>query len=66
MLARHAGRLPFARAVTHSVALEGVGDALETAQTGAAMKMLVAPNGAVVAIRLTRAARRVRRYAPLG
>ena len=47
MLARHAGRLPFARAVTHSVALEGVGDALETAQTGAAMKMLVAPNGAV-------------------
>ena len=47
MLARHAGRLPFARAITHSVALEGVGEALETAQTGAAMKMLVAPNGAV-------------------
>ena len=43
MLARHAGRLPFARAITHSVALEGVGEALETAQTGAAMKMLVAP-----------------------
>ena len=47
MLARHAGRLPFARAITHSVALEDVGEALETAQTGAAMKMLVAPNGAI-------------------
>jgi len=45
MLARHAGRLPFERAITHAVALDDVGAALETAQTGAAMKMLVAPNG---------------------
>src|SRR5689334_4354641 len=47
MLARHAGRLPFERAITHAVALDDVGAALETAQTGAAMKMLVAPNGPV-------------------
>jgi len=45
MLARHQERLPFARAITHRVPLEGVGEALEVAQTGAAMKMLVAPNG---------------------
>ena len=45
MLARHQGRLPFARAITHRVGLDGVGDALELAQTGAAMKVLVAPNG---------------------
>jgi threonine dehydrogenase-like Zn-dependent dehydrogenase len=45
MLDRHRDRLPFARAITHRVALEGVGDALELAQTGAAMKVLVAPNG---------------------
>jgi Zn-dependent alcohol dehydrogenase len=45
MLARHRDRLPFARAITHRVPLEGVGDALELAQTGAAMKVLVAPNG---------------------
>ena len=47
MLTRHQGRLPFARAITHRVSLDGVGDALELAQTGAAMKVLVAPNGAV-------------------
>ncbi|HYX85776.1 MAG TPA: zinc-binding dehydrogenase [Gaiellales bacterium] len=47
MLARHRWRLPLARAITHRVPLDGVGEALETAQTGAAMKMLVAPNGAV-------------------
>jgi threonine dehydrogenase-like Zn-dependent dehydrogenase len=45
MLARHQGRLPFARAITHRVGLDEVGDALELAQTGAAMKVLVAPNG---------------------
>ncbi len=45
MMTRHRDRLPFARAITHRVPLEGVGDALELAQTGAAMKVLVAPNG---------------------
>ncbi len=45
MLDRHRGRLPFARAITHRVTLDQVGDALELAQTGAAMKVLVAPNG---------------------
>jgi L-iditol 2-dehydrogenase len=47
MLTRHQDRLPFARAITHRVSLDGVGDALELAQTGAAMKVLVAPNGGV-------------------
>ena len=46
MMTRHRDRLPFARAITHRVPLEGVGDALELAQTGAAMKVLVSPNGA--------------------
>jgi L-iditol 2-dehydrogenase len=46
MLARHQQRLPFARAITHEVGLEQVEDALALAQTGAAMKVLVAPNGA--------------------
>jgi len=45
LLARHRDRLPFARAITHRVGLEGVADALELSQTGAAMKVLVAPNG---------------------
>ena len=45
MLARHRDRLPFARAITHRVGLDEVGAALELAQTGAAMKVLVAPNG---------------------
>jgi L-iditol 2-dehydrogenase len=45
MLTRHRDRLPFARAVTHRVSLDEVGSALELAQTGAAMKVLVAPNG---------------------
>ncbi len=45
MLDRHRGRLPFARAITHRVPLDEVGSALELAQTGAAMKVLVAPNG---------------------
>ena len=45
MMTRHQDRLPFDRAITHRVPLEGVGDALELAQTGAAMKVLVAPNG---------------------
>lgn len=45
MLARHQHRLPFARAITHYVGLESIGDSLELAQTGAAMKVLVAPNG---------------------
>jgi threonine dehydrogenase-like Zn-dependent dehydrogenase len=46
MLTRHRDRLPFARAITHRVSLDEVGSALELAQTGAAMKVLVAPNGA--------------------
>jgi threonine dehydrogenase-like Zn-dependent dehydrogenase len=46
MLARHQDRLPFARAITHEVGLEQVEDALALAQTGAAMKVVVAPNGA--------------------
>ncbi len=45
MLARHQHRLPFGRAITHYVGLEAIGDSLELAQTGAAMKVLVAPNG---------------------
>jgi threonine dehydrogenase-like Zn-dependent dehydrogenase len=45
MLTRHRERLPFARAITHRVSLDEVGSALELAQTGAAMKVLVAPNG---------------------
>jgi L-iditol 2-dehydrogenase len=45
LLARHQGRLPFARAITHRVGLDEVEAALELAQTGAAMKVLVAPNG---------------------
>jgi L-iditol 2-dehydrogenase len=43
LLARHPDR--FAPLITHRVGLEEVGDALELAQTGAAMKVLVAPNG---------------------
>ena len=35
------------RCAAQMIALESVGEALETAQTGAAMKMLVAPNGVV-------------------
>ncbi|HEY6779390.1 MAG TPA: zinc-binding dehydrogenase [Thermoleophilaceae bacterium] len=46
MLTRHRDRLPFARAITHRVSLDEVGSALELSQTGAAMKVLVAPNGA--------------------
>ena len=45
LLARHQGRLPFARAITHRVGLDEVADAIELSQTGAAMKVLVAPNG---------------------
>ena len=44
MLDRHQSRFGFARAITHRVGLDGVADALELAQTGAAMKVLVAPN----------------------
>jgi threonine dehydrogenase-like Zn-dependent dehydrogenase len=47
MLARHQDRLPFRAAITHRVPLEGVAQALELSQTGAAMKVLVAPNGAL-------------------
>jgi L-iditol 2-dehydrogenase len=46
VLARHRGRLPFARAVTHRVPLEGVADAIELSQRGEAVKVLVSPNGA--------------------
>ena len=45
LLARHQHRLPFARAITHRVGLDEVESALGLAQTGAAMKVLVAPNG---------------------
>jgi threonine dehydrogenase-like Zn-dependent dehydrogenase len=45
MLSRHQHRLPFGRAITHRVRLDEVASALELAQTGAAMKVLVAPNG---------------------
>lgn len=45
MLDRHQHRLPFRAAITHRVALDEVADALELSQTGAAMKVLVAPNG---------------------
>lgn len=43
LLTRHRDR--FSSLLTHRVALDEVGDALELAQTGAAMKVLVAPNG---------------------
>lgn len=42
LLARHQDR--FQRLITHRVGLEEVADALELAQAGAAMKVLVAPN----------------------
>jgi Zn-dependent alcohol dehydrogenase len=45
MLERHLSRFPFARMITHRVGLDEVGVALELAQTGAAAKVLVAPNG---------------------
>ena len=45
MLERHRGRFPFDRMITHRVGLDEVGSALELAQTGAAAKVLVAPNG---------------------
>lgn len=47
MLARHQARLPFGRAITHRVDLDQVGESLELAQRGEAMKVLVAPNGHV-------------------
>jgi threonine dehydrogenase-like Zn-dependent dehydrogenase len=43
LLARHPDR--FRPLITHRVSLDDVGDALELSQTGAAMKVLVAPNG---------------------
>jgi len=43
LLARHPER--FRPLITHRVGLDEVGDALELAQTGAAMKVLVTPNG---------------------
>jgi threonine dehydrogenase-like Zn-dependent dehydrogenase len=46
LLERHPER--FAPLITHRVGLAEVGDALELAQTGAAMKVLVAPNGEAV------------------
>ena len=47
LLERHGER--FAPLITHRVALPEVAEALELAQTGAAMKVLVAPNGERVA-----------------
>ncbi len=41
------GTARFAPLITHRIALPEVGDALELAQTGTAMKVLVAPNGPV-------------------
>ncbi len=46
MLARHQERLPFREAITHRITLDEVANGLELSQTGAAMKILVAPNGA--------------------
>jgi L-iditol 2-dehydrogenase len=46
MLARHRERVPFDALITGRVALEDVGEALEVAQTGAATKILVAPQHA--------------------
>ncbi|MEN3283542.1 MAG: hypothetical protein V7607_4682 [Solirubrobacteraceae bacterium] len=46
MLARHRERMPFDALITGRVALEDVGEALEVAQTGAATKILVAPQRA--------------------
>jgi threonine dehydrogenase-like Zn-dependent dehydrogenase len=46
MLARHRERVPFDALITGRVALEDVGEALEVAQTGAATKILVAPQQA--------------------
>jgi threonine dehydrogenase-like Zn-dependent dehydrogenase len=43
LLARHADR--FQRLITHRIGLDDVADGLELAQTGAAMKVLVAPGG---------------------
>jgi threonine dehydrogenase-like Zn-dependent dehydrogenase len=45
LLARHRDRLPFDEAITHRVRLEDVKQGLEISQTGAAMKVLVSPNG---------------------
>jgi threonine dehydrogenase-like Zn-dependent dehydrogenase len=45
MLARNRHRLPFDGAITHRIGLEEVEQGLALAQTGAAMKVLVAPNG---------------------
>ena len=45
LLDRHQHRLPFRRAITHRVGLDEVEHSLELAQTDAAMKILVAPNG---------------------
>jgi len=47
LLARHGER--FKPLITHRVRLDEVGEALELVQTGAAMKVLVTPNGAAPA-----------------
>jgi threonine dehydrogenase-like Zn-dependent dehydrogenase len=43
LLAHHRRRIPFERAITHRVPLAGAAAGLELSQTGAAMKVLVAP-----------------------
>jgi threonine dehydrogenase-like Zn-dependent dehydrogenase len=43
LLARHRGRIPFERAITHRVPLEQAADGLELSEIGAAMKVLVVP-----------------------
>jgi threonine dehydrogenase-like Zn-dependent dehydrogenase len=45
MLARHGDRLPFARMITHRIALEQVAAMLDEGPAGGAVKVLVAPNG---------------------
>jgi L-iditol 2-dehydrogenase len=49
LMAANLARFPFDRIVTHRVALEDAQAAVELAQTDAAMKVVIAPNGAAYA-----------------
>ena len=46
-MAAHLDRLPLRRIVTHRFPLERAQEAVELAQTDAAMKVVLAPNGPV-------------------
>ena len=48
LMAANLERLPFDRIVTHRMPLEQAQEAVELAQTDAAMKVVMAPNGAAV------------------